>query len=219
MYTTVLFDLDGTLLNTIDDLADSANRVCEAHGWPTHETAQYRYFVGNGIPKLVERFSPESARTPDQLAATLKEFDAQYGAHMFDKTAPYPGMADLLARLHEKGIRMAVYSNKADEFAGNVVARYFDPSLFEVIRGARPGVPTKPAPEGTRALMASLGVDPTAGNVLYVGDSNVDVATAHNAGLPCCGVLWGFRTREELQQAGAEYLAADAAELEKVILG
>lgn len=219
MYTTVLFDLDGTLLNTIDDLADSANRVCAAHGWPTYTVDQYRYFVGNGIPKLVERFSPESARDPETLAATLKEFDAEYGAHMFDKTAPYPGMPELLARLHERGIRMAVYSNKADEFAGDVVVRYFEASLFEVIRGARKGVPTKPAPEGTKALMAHLGVDPAAGNVLYVGDSNVDVATAHNAGLPCCGVLWGFRTREELQQAGAEFLAADTAQLEAVILG
>ena len=153
------------------------------------------------------------------LAATLREFDAQYGAHMFDKTAPYPGMPQLLARLHARGVRMAVYSNKADEFAGEVVARYFDPALFALVRGARPGVPTKPAPEGTRALLAALGADPAAGNVLYVGDSNVDVATAHNAGLPCCGVLWGFRTKQELQDAGAEYLAADAAALERVILG
>ena len=95
MYKTVLFDLDGTLLNTIDDLADSANRVCAAHGWPQYETAQYRYFVGNGIPKLVERFSPESCRCPEQLAATLAEFDKVYGAHMHDKTAPYPGMPAL----------------------------------------------------------------------------------------------------------------------------
>lgn len=219
MYTTVLFDLDGTLLNTIDDLADSANRVCAAHGWPQFTPAQYCYFVGNGIPKLVERFSPEAARTPAMLAATLREFDAQYGAHMFDKTAPYPGMPQLLARLHARGVRMAVYSNKADEFAGEVVARYFDPALFALVRGARPGVPTKPAPEGTRALLAALGADPAAGDVLYVGDSNVDVATAHNAGLPCCGVLWGFRTKQELQDAGAEYLAADAAALERVILG
>ena len=87
MYKTVLFDLDGTLLNTIDDLADSANRVCAAHGWPQNETAQYRYFVGNGIPKLVERFSPASCRSPEQLAATLAEFDKVYGAHMHDKTA------------------------------------------------------------------------------------------------------------------------------------
>ncbi|HIZ47777.1 MAG TPA: HAD family hydrolase [Candidatus Gemmiger excrementavium] len=219
MYTTVLFDLDGTLLNTIDDLADSANRVCAAHGWPTHEVAQYRYFVGNGIPKLVERFTPEPARDPATLAAALAEFDTVYGAHMYDKTAPYPGMPDLLARLKAKGVRMAVFSNKADKFAGEVVTRYFDPNLFEIIRGARPGVPTKPAPEGTRALLQHLGVDAQSGTVLYVGDSNVDVATAHNAGLPCCGVLWGFRTRQELQQAGAEYLAADTQELERVILG
>ena len=176
MYKTVLFDLDGTLLNTIDDLADSANRVCAAHGWPQYETAQYRYFVGNGIPKLVERFSPASCRSPEQLAATLAEFDKVYGAHMHDKTAPYPGMPALLARLKAAGVRMAVFSNKADEFARAVVARYF-------------------------------------------GDSNVDVETAHNAGLPCCGVLWGFRTREELTEAGAEYLAEDTQGLEKVVLG
>ena len=156
MYKTVLFDLDGTLLNTIDDLADSANRVCAAHGWPQYETAQYRYFVGNGIPKLVERFSPASCRSPEQLAATLAEFDKVYGAHMHDKTAPYPGMPALLARLKAAGVRMAVFSNKADEFARAVVARYFDADLFEVVRGALPDVPTKPAPEGTRALMAHL---------------------------------------------------------------
>ena len=164
MFKTVLFDLDGTLLNTIDDLADSANRVCKAHGWPEHDTAQYKYFVGNGIPKLVERFSPASCRSPEQLAATLAEFDKVYGAHMHDKTAPYPGMPALLARL------------------------------------------------------AHLGVEAD-GSVLYVGDSNVDVETAHNAGLPCCGVLWGFRTREELTEAGAEYLAEDTQGLEKVVLG
>ena len=218
MYTTVLFDLDGTLLNTIDDLAGSANRVCAAHGWPQYPVARYRYFVGNGIPKLVERFSPEPARDPATLAATLREFEAEYGAHMFDKTAPYPGMPELLARLHARGVRMAVYSNKADAFAGEVVARYFDPALFELVRGARPGVPAKPAPEGTRALLAALGADPASGKVLYVGDSNVDVCTGKNAGLRCCGVLWGFRTEAELREAGADYLAADAAALEQVIL-
>ena len=113
---------------------------------------------------------------------------------------------------------MAVCSNKADEFARAVVARYFDADLFEVVRGALPDVPTKPAPEGTRALMAHLGVEAD-GSVLYVGDSNVDVETAHNASLPCCGVLWGFRTREELTEAGAEYLAEDTQGLEKVVLG
>ena len=183
MFKTVLFDLDGTLLNTIDDLADSANRVCKAHGWPEHDTAQYKYFVGNGIPKLVERFSPGDQRDPETLQKTLAEFDTVYGAHMHDKTAPYPGMPELLAKLKKNGVKMAVFSNKADEFARAVVARYFDSSLFEIVRGALPDVPTKPAPQGTCALMQKLGVTAESGEVLYVGDSNVDVATAHNAGL------------------------------------
>lgn len=216
MYKTVVFDLDGTLLNTIDDLADAGNRVCAARGWPQHTVEEYKYFVGNGIPKLVERFSPPEARTPDQLADTLAAFQADYGAHLRDKTAPYPGMPALLARLKAAGVQLAVFSNKADPLARQVVADYFDAALFDAVRGALPGVPTKPAPQGTLALMQAIGADPAA--TLYVGDSNVDVDTAHNAGLPCCGVLWGFRTRQELTDAGAEHLAADAEELWNVIV-
>ena len=216
MYKTVVFDLDGTLLNTIDDLADAGNRVCAARGWPQHTAEEYKYFVGNGIPKLVERFSPPEARTPDQLADTLAAFQADYGAHLRDKTAPYPGIPALLARLKAAGVQLAVFSNKADPLARQVVADYFDAALFDAVRGALPGVPTKPAPQGTLALMQAIGADPAA--TLYVGDSNVDVDTAHNAGLPCCGVLWGFRTRQELTDAGAEHLAADAEELWNVIV-
>lgn len=216
MYKTVVFDLDGTLLNTIDDLADAGNRVCAARGWPQHTVEEYKYFVGNGIPKLVERFSPPQARTPDQLADTLVAFQADYGAHLRDKTAPYPGIPALLARLKAAGVQLAVFSNKADPLARQVVADYFDAALFDAVRGALPGVPTKPAPQGTLALMQAIGADPAA--TLYVGDSNVDVDTAHNAGLPCCGVLWGFRTRQELTDAGAEHLAADAEELWNVIV-
>ena len=216
MYKTVVFDLDGTLLNTIDDLADAGNRVCAARGWPQHTVEEYKYFVGNGIPKLVERFSPPEARTPDQLADTLAAFQADYGAHLRDKTAPYPGMPALLVRLKAAGVQLAVFSNKADPLARQVVADYFDAALFDAVRGALPGVPTKPAPQGTLALMQAIGADPAA--TLYVGDSNVDVDTAHNAGLPCCGVLWGFRTRQELTDAGAEHLAADAEELWNVIV-
>ena len=216
MYKTVVFDLDGTLLNTIDDLADAGNRVCAARGWPQHTVEEYKYFVGNGIPKLVERFSPPEARTPAILADTLAAFQADYGAHLRDKTAPYPGMPALLARLKAAGVQLAVFSNKADPLARQVVADYFDTALFDAVRGALPGVPTKPAPQGTLALMQAIGADPAA--TLYVGDSNVDVDTAHNAGLPCCGVLWGFRTRQELTDAGAEHLAADAEELWNVIV-
>lgn len=216
MYKTVVFDLDGTLLNTIDDLADAGNRVCAARGWPQHTVEEYKYFVGNGIPKLVERFSPPQARTPAVLADTLAAFQADYGAHLRDKTAPYPGIPALLARLKAAGVQLAVFSNKADPLARQVVADYFDTALFDAVRGALPGVPTKPAPQGTLALMQAIGADPAA--TLYVGDSNVDVDTAHNAGLPCCGVLWGFRTRQELTDAGAEHLAADAEELWNVIV-
>ncbi len=217
MYRTVLFDLDGTLLNTIEDLTDAGNRMCAARGWPTHTVDQFRYLVGNGIPKLIERLAPGDHSTPAELEEAYRAFDADYNAHMFDKTRPYPGMPELLARLAAAGVQMAVFSNKDDALARRVVAHYFDTALFAVVRGALPDVPKKPAPEGTLALMRALDADPAA--TLYVGDSNVDVRTGHNAGLPCCGVLWGFRTEEELRQAGADYLAADTARLEQVILG
>lgn len=217
MYKTVIFDLDGTLLNTLDDLADAGNRLCAFRGWPQHSRDAYRYFVGNGIPKLIERLAPPEQRTPEILAAALDWFKADYGAHMKDKTAPYPGIESMLAHLHAAGVQMAVFSNKADALAKAVMADYFDTSLFAAVRGQRSEVPPKPAPEGTRALLAQLGADPA--ETLYVGDSNVDMQTANNAGLDSCGALWGFRTREELEEAGAKYLAADAQQLEQVVLG
>lgn len=112
MIKTILFDLDGTLLNTIDDLADAANWVCTQHGWPTFPVETYKHFVGNGIPKLVERFSPENARTPEQLAVTLAEFSARYDAHKEDKTAPYPGIPELLAALKAEGVQTAVFPTR-----------------------------------------------------------------------------------------------------------
>ena len=144
MIKTILFDLEGTMLNTIDDLADAANWVCAQNGWPTFSVETYKHFVGNGIPKLVERFSPESARTPEQLAATLAAFSARYDAHKEDKTAPYPGMAELLDALQAEGIQTAVFSNKADEFCGKIVEHYFGKGKFTVIRGSRKGVPPSP---------------------------------------------------------------------------
>ena len=147
MIKTILFDLDGTLLNTIDDLADAANWVCAQHGWPTFPVETYKHFVGNGIPKLVERFSPENARTPEQLAATLAEFSARYDAHKEDKTAPYPGIPELLAALKAEGVQTAVFSNKADAFCGKIIEHYFGSDSFSLVRGSRPGVPTKPAGE------------------------------------------------------------------------
>ena len=205
MIKTILFDLDGTLLNTIDDLTDAGNWVCTQHGWPTFTVEEYKHFVGNGIPKLVERFSPETARTPEQLAATLAEFSARYDAHKEDKTRPYPGTPELLTALQAEGIQMAVFSNKADEFCGKIVEHYFGKGKFDVIRGSRKGVPTKPDPTGVYTLMDDLHADKE--TTLFIGDSDVDIRTGHNAGLPAMGVLWGFRGRDELPAVGADLLA------------
>ena len=206
MIKTVLFDLDGTLLNTIDDLADAGNWVCTQHGWPTFTVEQFKHMVGNGIPKLVERFSPADCRSPEQLAATLAEFTARYDAHKEDKTAPYPGIAALVDALNGLGVRCAVFSNKADPLCGRIIAHYFGEERFLIVRGSRLGVPTKPDPTGVFRLMQDLDADPA--STLFVGDSDVDILTGHNAGLPAMGALWGFRGRAELTAAGADALAA-----------
>lgn len=215
LYPYVIFDLDGTLLNTIDDLADAANWVCARRGWPTHPVEAYKHMVGNGIPKLVERFSPPEARTPEALEVARAEFAAYYDAHKEDKTAPYPGMPRLAARLREAGVSAAVLSNKAHALAGPVVEHYY-PSLFSRVQGALDGVPVKPDPTLLWRLMEEMGADRD--NTLFVGDSNVDIQTARNGGLTSCGVLWGFRDREELTQAGADVLAETPEELLKLIL-
>ena len=206
MIKTVLFDLDGTLLNTIDDLADAGNWVCVQNGWLTFTVEQFKHMVGNGIPKLVERFSPENARSPEQLAATLAQFTARYDAHKEDKTAPYHGIVPLLDALNAAHIQCAVFSNKADALCGTIIAHYFGTGRFAAVRGSRPGVPTKPDPTGLYALMEELGADRT--TTLFVGDSDVDILTGHNAQLPAIGALWGFRGRAELTAAGADALAA-----------
>lgn len=215
MYKHVIFDLDGTLLNTIDDLADAGNWVCQNHGWPTHTVKEYKYFVGNGMARLAERFAPEDWRTPERVRAILAEFMPYYGAHKEDKTAPYPGLPQMLARLSGAGVSMAVLSNKADEMAGPVVEHYY-PGVFPVVQGALPGLPTKPDPTLLRRLMERLGATPA--DTLFVGDSNVDIRTAKNGGLTGCGVLWGFRTRAELEAEGADFLAETPEELEELIL-
>lgn len=205
MIETVIFDLDGTLLNTLDDLADAANWVCVQNGWPVHPTEAYKYMVGNGIPKLVERFSPADQRAPERLAATLAQFTARYDAHKEDKTAPYPGIAAMLDALRADGVQTAVFSNKADALCGAILSHYFG-DRFCAVRGSRPGVPTKPDPAGLLDLMRTIGA--RAETTLFVGDSDVDILTGHNAGLSAMGALWGFRGEAELTRAGADLLAA-----------
>lgn len=210
MYRYVIFDLDGTLLNTIDDLANAANWVCRQNGWPTFAVEEYKRFVGNGIPKLCERFSPPAARTPQQLARTLAAFNARYAQHKQDCTAPYPGVPAMLRQLSQAGITLGVLSNKEHSLAQGVLAHYF-PGVFRHVRGAVAGCPVKPDPTGLYALMEAMGASPA--QTLFVGDSDVDVFTGKNGDLAVCGVLWGFRGRHELTAAGADFLAAQPAEL------
>lgn len=214
MYKHVIFDLDGTLLNTIDDLADTGNHVCTLHGWPTHTVAEFKLMVGNGIPKLVERFAPQGT-SQEELDQAFQEFMDWYGIHKEDKTAPYAGMPEVTKALREAGVSIAVLSNKADVMAGPVVEHYY-PGIFPVVQGALPGLPTKPDPTLLHKLMDRLGA--TREDTLFVGDSNVDIRTAKNGGLTGCGVLWGFRSREELEAAGADVIVSTPQELLDLIL-
>lgn len=214
MYKHVIFDLDGTLLNTIDDLADTGNHVCTLHGWPTHTVDAFKLMVGNGIPKLVERFAPQGT-SQEVLDQAFQEFMDWYGVHKEDKTAPYAGMPEVTKALREAGVSIAVLSNKADVMAGPVVEHYY-PGIFPVVQGALPGLPTKPDPTLLHKLMDRLGA--TREDTLFVGDSNVDIRTAKNGGLTGCGVLWGFRSREELEAAGADVIVSTPQELLDLIL-
>jgi phosphoglycolate phosphatase len=215
MYHTVIFDLDGTLLDTIGDLAAAGNWVCRQNGWPEHDVEDYKAMVGHGIPNLVTKFSPPECRSPLLILNTLGQYTAYYGAHNMEQTTPYAGISDLLEHLSSQGVRMAVCSNKADEFSRVIVEHYF-PGKFQLVRGKLEGVPVKPDPACVNDILHELGAE--ASDTLFVGDSSVDIRTGHNAGLRSCGVTWGFRSRASLEEANADALVDTVAELEQVIL-
>lgn len=211
-YQAVIFDLDGTLLNTLEDLALSLNYALTAHGYPTHDMEAVRRFVGNGIEKLVRRGVPQGTEE-SQVQAVLTAFKAHYALHKADHTRPYDGILDMLGQLRDRAIRLAVVSNKNDENVKALCRAYFG---LDTAIGDAPDRPPKPAPEGTWLAMAQLGATPE--QTLYVGDSDVDVATARNAGIDCLAVTWGFRTREELLEAGAISLADKPEEIIRVVM-
>lgn len=210
MYDTVIFDLDGTLLDTLEDLHLTLNHTLAALGMPERTFAETRAFVGNGIRRLIERAVP--AGTDEATVAKANaEFDAHYARHCNDHTRPYPGVPELLARLRGRGVRLAVVSNKTQYAVDELVGIHF-PGAFDAVVGVRPGVAKKPARDMVDVALAEMGG--TAGEAaVYVGDSEVDVATAAAAGLPCLSVSWGFRTPEQLREAGASAICATAAEL------
>ena len=214
MFQTVIFDLDGTVLNTLEDLASAGNWICRRKGWPEHTVEGYRQLVGTGMRNLLRLLDPMGDSDPG-LDDALAEYMDYYGQHCLEKTAPYPGIPALLEELKSRGIKLAVYSNKGDRFCGEIVEHFF-PGVFDVIRGKVDGVPVKPDPAGLALVMNALGAETA--TTLYVGDSNVDMETAKNGNLVSCGVTWGFRGRQELEEAGAVHLADTAEELQALIL-
>lgn len=213
-YTSVLFDLDGTLLDTLGDLTAAMNRTLTRHGLPERTRQQMRAALGNGARRLMELSVP--AGTDGALFETLlAEYNADYAAHCRIETAPYPGVDALLLRqLHAQGRKLAIVSNKPDEAVRALRAEFFADTV-PIAVGEKQGIRRKPAPDTLLAAMAQLGAERT--STVYVGDSEVDIATARAAGLPCISVLWGFRDRDVLEKAGAQQFAADADELARLL--
>lgn len=213
----VIFDLDGTILDTLEDLALAGNHTCELHGWPTFPIDQYRYKVGNGMLKLVERFMPaEYAGDGRMFETALAEFRSYYGEHKEDHTAPYPGIIPMLDAMRNAGLTLAVLTNKDHVAAAPLIERYFGPDRFALVQGRIDMFPPKPAAPVTLHVMDQLGASPA--TTLYVGDSNVDIQCGHNAGIRAAGVTWGFRGRGELEGEGADYIAETPEELLRIAL-
>lgn len=205
----VIFDMDGTILDTLQDLQISLNVALTASRLPTRSLEEVRHFVGNGVPTLVKRGVPD--RTPPEVyERVLADFNVHYAAHCHDHTRPYAGICPLIAALRQQGYRTAVVSNK-DDYAVQLLCQRFFPGLFDVAVGSKPGVAKKPAPDSVLEALRMLSA--RGEEAVYVGDSDVDVATAKNADLPCIAVLWGFRTRAELEAAGATRFAAAPNEI------
>ena len=202
MKRLVIFDLDGTLLNTIEDLGHAANYALEKNGFATHTLASYPFFVGNGVRRLITRVLPEEHRNDATIDKLLKDFREFYDEHCCDCTKPYPGMPELLRDLSDQGVQMAVASNKYDAAVQKIINHYFGDIDFVAIEGQKEGVNVKPDPSVVFAILAKARVPKR--EVLYVGDSGVDMETARRACVDSVGVTWGFRPEKELVESLAD---------------
>ena len=216
MINLIIFDLDGTLLNTIADLAKSTNHALCANGFPTHPVEAYRRFVGNGIAKLFERALPEGEKTEENIRRLREVFLPYYREHDTEQSAPYPGISTLLRRLQERNVLVAVASNKYHAATCKLVAHYFPEIRFAKVLGQREGIAPKPNPAIVYEILAATAVDRR--KALYAGDSNVDMQTALNSGVAACGVTWGFRPRAELEAFHPSYIADTAEEIADIAL-
>ncbi len=215
-YKACIFDLDGTLADTLNSIAYFGNGALNAFGLPSIDPGEYKLLVGNGADLLVRRMLARVGAKlgEDEIRSFRAEYDRRYESEPMRLVTAYPGMQDLLSRLKSKGVKLGVLSNKPDNMTREIVSRLYG-DLPGAVHGQLPNVPVKPDPAAVLALAKELGVYP--GEVLYIGDSGVDMDTAKNAGMDSCGVLWGFRTREELLEHGAKYLAGTAGDIEILI--
>jgi phosphoglycolate phosphatase len=210
-YDGVICDLDGTLVDTLEDLADAMNRVLGGEQAPVHSYATYRLLVGKGIRDLVGQALPPDRRSDETIARCYERMSADYGEHCLVKTRRYDGVAELVSGLRAAGAKLAVFSNKADELTRRIVTSLFGPGDFDVLMGAQPGLPLKPDPTVALLISARLGVAPS--RLVFLGDSGIDMLTATAAGMVAVGAAWGFRTKHELVEHGASVVLDHALEL------
>ncbi len=214
-YKAVIFDLDGTLLNTIEDIADSVNRVLAQHGFPEHSVDRFQQMVGLGMDQLIFDALPETNRDQATLAGVTREASEVYAKGWKNKTVPYAGVPELLQSLKSAGVKVAILSNKPDRFTQLCVDALLPRPLLDAVLGAREDLPKKPAPDGALHLAKILKVAPS--EVLYVGDSGTDMKTAKAAGMFAVGVAWGFRSEAELREDGADRIIHKPQELMALI--
>lgn len=210
-----IFDLDGTLVDSLADLAEASNFALRKLGFPTHPTEAFKLFVGNGVYKQLERCLPQAQRGPETLAKVYEIYSEYYARHSEDNTRPFPGMTETIAKIRAGGVSTAVLTNKPHRLAAPMVASLF-PGLFDLALGQREGVPIKPDPAAVEEIIAHFGVRKS--DCCYIGDSNVDMKTGQAAGLFTIGVTWGFRTKEELESAGANIILHKVEDLASILV-
>ncbi|MCC8175306.1 MAG: HAD family hydrolase [Bacteroidales bacterium] len=207
----IIFDLDGTLLNTIEDLGAATNHALEQMGWPTHELSSYPFYVGNGVRRLMERAMPDDKRSKENVDALLRHFRAYYDEHCCDNTRPYVGIPELLKELTARGQKLAVASNKYQKATSHLIQHFFPDVPWAAIEGQKEGVPVKPDPSIVFAILSQCPTPKS--DVLYVGDSGVDMETARRACVTSIGVTWGFRPVKELRESLANHIISRPEDL------
>lgn len=211
LYRAVIFDLDGTLLDTLEDLADATNHALDSLGFPTHDPDLYKNFLGCGITALVCRALPENHRDETTIQICIDRVRQEYHEHWAEKTHPFEGIPELLDRLQDMKLILNILTNKPDNFTRMTVERFLFKWRFANVLGIKPGLNRKPDPQGALQIIKECGLAPE--DFLYLGDSDTDMLTARDAGIIPIGALWGYRTREELIEAGAESVIEKPAEL------